>query len=254
MNQEQLILAAIVSSTDDAIIGKDLYGAITSWNQAAERTFGYTANEAIGQSINLIVPAHLQQEEDDVLRHIRAGERIGHYETIRLAKSGSIVQISLTVSPIKTPDGTIVGASEIARDIAGTDHSHRDALRLAAIVDSSEDAIVGKNLNSIVTSWNVAAEQMFGYAAAEIIGKSVRLIIPDDRQHEEDDVLRRIRDGQRIEHFETIRCTKDGTLVPVSLTISPSRNERGVVIGASQIARDIRDRIRADEERRREEE
>jgi PAS domain-containing protein len=78
---------------------------------------------------------------------------------------------------------------------------------------------------------------MFGYAAADIIGKSVRLIIPDDRQHEEDDVLRRIRDGQRIEHFETIRCTKDGTLVPVSLTISPIRNERGVVIGASKIAR-----------------
>lgn len=251
MNQEQLILAAIVSSTDDAIIGKDLCGVITSWNPAAERIFGYTANQAIGQSIGLIVPAHLQQEEDDVLRHIRAGERIGHYETIRLAKSGSIVQISLTVSPIKTPDGTIVGASEIARDIAGTDHSHRDALRLAAIVDSSEDAIVGKNLNSIVTSWNVAAEQMFGYAAAEIIGKSVRLIIPDDRQHEEDDVLRRIRDGHRIEHFETIRCTKDGTLVPVSLTISPIRNERGVVIGMSKIARDISDRIRADEERRR---
>ena len=251
MNQEQLILAAIVSSTDDAIIGKDLCGVITSWNPAAERIFGYTANQAIGQSIGLIVPAHLQQEEDDVLRHIRAGERIGHYETIRLAKSGSIVQISLTVSPIKTPDGTIVGASEIARDIAGTDHSHRDALRLAAIVDSSEDAIVGKNLNSIVTSWNVAAEQMFGYAAAEIIGKSVRLIIPDDRQHEEDDVLRRIRDGQRIEHFETIRCKKDGTLIPVSLTISPIRNERGVVIGASKIARDISDRLRADEERRR---
>jgi len=252
VNQDQLILAAIVSSTDDAIIGKDPHGAITSWNQAAERIFGYTAKEAIGQSIGLIVPADLQHEEDDGLRRIRAGDRIDHYETLRRAKSGKVVQVSLTVSPIIAPDGAIIGASEIAREITQANRLERDAaLRLAAIVESSEDAIVGKDLNSIVTSWNASAEQMFGYAAADIIGKSVRLIIPDDRQHEEDDVLRRIRDGQRIEHFETIRCRKDGSLVPVSLTISPIRNERGVVIGASKIARDISARIRADEERRR---
>jgi len=251
MNQDQLILAAIVSSTDDAIIGKDVDGAITSWNQAAERIFGYTAKEAIGQSIALIVPADLQHEEDDVLRRIRAGDRIDHYETLRRAKSGRVVQVSLTVSPINAPDGTIIGASEIARDMTRANRLEREARHFAAIVASSDDAIVGKDLNGIVRSWNVAAEQMFGYAAADIIGKSVRLIIPDDRQHEEDDVLRRIRDGQRIEHFETIRCTKHGTLVPVSLTISPIRNERGVVIGASKIARDISDRIRADEERRR---
>ena len=252
MNQDQLILAAIVSSTDDAIIGKDPHGAITSWNQAAERIFGYTAKEAIGQSIGLIVPADLQHEEDDALRRIRAGDRIDHYETLRRAKSGKVVQVSLTVSPIIAPDGAIIGASEIAREITQANRLERDAaLRLAAIVESSEDAIVGKDLNSIVTSWNASAEQMFGYAAADIIGKSVRLIIPDDRQHEEDEVLRRIRDGQRIEHFETIRCRKDGSLVPVSLTISPIRNERGVVIGASKIARDISARIRADEERRR---
>jgi len=252
VNQDKLILAAIVSSTDDAIIGKDPHGAITSWNQAAERIFGYTAKEAIGQSIGLIVPADLQHEEDDALRRIRAGDRIDHYETLRRAKSGKVVQVSLTVSPIIAPDGAIIGASEIAREITQANRLERDAaLRLAAIVESSEDAIVGKDLNSIVTSWNASAEQMFGYAAADIIGKSVRLIIPDDRQHEEDEVLRRIRDGQRIEHFETIRCRKDGSLVPVSLTISPIRNERGVVIGASKIARDISARIRADEERRR---
>jgi len=117
MNQDQLILAAIVSSTDDAIIGKDVDGAITSWNQAAERIFGYTAKEAIGQSIALIVPADLQHEEDDVLRRIRAGDRIDHYETLRRAKSGKVVQVSLTVSPIIAPDGAIIGASEIAREI-----------------------------------------------------------------------------------------------------------------------------------------
>ena len=249
MNQEQLILAAIVSSTDDAIIGKDLHGAITSWNPAAERIFGYTAQEAIGGSLGLIVPANLRHEEADVLRRIRAGERIEHYETVRRTRSGALVELSLTVSPINAPDGTILGASEIARDITRTKRLERDARHFAAIVASSDDAIVSKDLDSIVTSWNAAAERMFGYSAAEIIGQSVRVIIPDERQHEEDDVLTRIRAGWRIEHFETIRRAKDGTLVPVSLTISPIRNERGVVIGASKIARDITARIRADEER-----
>ena len=250
-NQHQLILAAIVSSSDDAIIGKDLNEIITAWNQAAERIFGYTAEEAVGQSIHLIVPEDLQHEEDDVLRRVRAGEGVDHYETVRRTKTGRLVQISLTNSPIVTPDGTIVGASQIARDITRIKRLEREARHLAAIVASSDDAIVGKDLDSIVTSWNAAAERMFGYAAAEVVGRSVRLIIPDDRQHEEDDVLRRIREGQRIEHFETIRRRKDGTLCPVSLTISPIRDERGVVIGASKIARDIGDRIRADDERRR---
>ena len=155
------------------------------------------------------------------------------------------------MSPIRDLSGEIVGASKIARDLSRTQRVQRDALRLAAIVDSSDDAIVGKDLNSIITSWNAAAQRMFGYSAEEMIGKSVRILIPDDRQHEEDDVLSRIRRGQRFEHYETIRRKKDGTLFPVSLTVSPVLNEQGVVIGASKIARDITERVRADEERRR---
>ena len=245
------MLSAIVSSSDDAIIGKNIDGIITSWNGAAERIFGYTAGEAIGQSIRLIVPPDRYKEEDDVLQRIRSGEGVDHYETIRSARDNHLVQVSLTVSPIKTPDGTIVGVSDIARDVTTAKRLERDALRLAAIVESSEDAIVGKDLNSIVTSWNAAAERIFGYSSAEMIGRSIRQLIPDDRQHEEDDVLRRIRKGQRIEHHETVRRRKDGTLIPVSLTISPIRNEHGDVVGASKIARDITDRKRADEERQR---
>jgi PAS domain S-box-containing protein len=127
----------------------------------------------------------------------------------------------------------------------------RDAFRLAAIVDSSDDAIVGKDLNGIVTSWNAAAERLFGYSATEMIGQSIRRVIPDDRQQEEDEVLRKIRLGEKVDHYETIRRKKDGTLFPVSLTISPILDERRVVIGASKIARDITDRQRADDERRR---
>jgi PAS domain S-box-containing protein len=110
---------------------------------------------------------------------------------------------------------------------------------LSAIVDSSDVAIVSKTLESIITSWNPAAEIMFGYTADEVIGRSIRLIIPEERQAEEDFVLDRIRRGERVEHFETVRVAKDGRKLDISLTISPIRNAQGVIVGASKIARDI---------------
>jgi PAS domain S-box-containing protein len=127
----------------------------------------------------------------------------------------------------------------------------RDALRLAAIVDSSDDAIVSKNLDGIVLTWNRAAERIFGFTAEEMIGQSIRRLIPDDLQAEEDTVLAKLRRGERVEHYETIRQRKDGSRVPVSLTVSPLRTADGAVIGASKIARDISDRKRAEEERQR---
>ncbi|HEV8438644.1 MAG TPA: PAS domain S-box protein [Methylomirabilota bacterium] len=125
------------------------------------------------------------------------------------------------------------------------------AWRLAAIVESSHDAIVSKTLDGIITSWNGAAERIFGYSAAEAVGQRITLIIPADRLAEEDEVLARLRRGERIDHFDTVRVTKDGRQVNVSLTVSPVRNSAGVVIGASKIARDITDQKRAEEERRR---
>jgi PAS domain S-box-containing protein len=125
------------------------------------------------------------------------------------------------------------------------------ARRLAALVASSDDAIASKTLDGIVTSWNRAAERMFGYTAAETIGASIRRIIPANRQNEEDEVLARIRRGERIEHFDTVRQRKDGTLIPISLSVSPIRDEGGTVVGASKIARDITDRMKAEEERAR---
>ena len=247
----QLRLAAIVSSSDDAIISKDLAGTITSWNNAAERIFGYTEAEAVGQSIYLIIPPERQSEEEHVLATIRRGDVVDHFETERMRKDGSRVTVSLTVSPIRDAHGTIVGASKIARDIGRAQRVQRDALRLAAIVDSSDDAIVSKDLDGIVTSWNRAAERMFGYTAEEMIGQSIRKLLPDDRQSEEDVVLGRIRRGERLEHYETIRQRKNGERFPVSLTVSPILTAEGVVIGASKIARDITDRVRTDEERRR---
>src|SRR5581483_1674771 len=128
------------------------------------------------------------------------------------------------------------------------DRADRALRRLAAIVESSDDAIASKDLDGIVTSWNRAAERMFGYTAAEMIGRSIRVIVPPDRQAEEDGVLAAIRRGDKLDHFETIRRRKDGSLIPVSLTISPIRDEAGRVVGASTIARDISDRRRAEDE------
>jgi PAS domain S-box-containing protein len=243
--------AAIVESSDDAIISKDLNGTIVSWNRAAERLFGYTAAEIVGQSVRVIIPPDRQSEEDQVLGTVRRGEIVDHFETVRLRKDGTRVPISLTVSPIRTSTGEIIGASKIVRDLSRVQRVQRDALRLASIVDSSDDAIVSKDLHSIVTSWNAAAERMFGFAESEMVGQSIRRIIPDDRQPEEDEVLSRIRRGERVEHYETIRRRKDGTLVPVSLTVSPIISQDGTIVGASKIARDISERERAEQERQR---
>jgi PAS domain S-box-containing protein len=118
--------------------------------------------------------------------------------------------------------------------------------RLAAIVDSSDDAIVSKTLDGVITSWNRGAERIFGYTAAEAVGQHIFLIIPDDRKAEEEDVLARLRRGERVDHFETVRQAKDGRRLPISLTVSPIRNAEGTVVGASKVARDISDRKTAE--------
>jgi PAS domain S-box-containing protein len=231
-------LAAIVASSDDAIISKDLNGIITSWNRAAETMFGFTAGEAIGHSIFLIIPDDRRGEEDFVLGRIRAGLSIDHYETVRRRKDGTPLDVSLTMSPIRLDD-VVIGVSKIVRDITMTKRHEREALRLAAIVSSSDDAIVGKDLNGAIQSWNRGAEKMFGYTAGEAIGRNITIIIPEDRLDEETTVLSRIRAGMPVEHFETIRRRKDGTLLNISLTVSPIRDASGRVVGASKIARDV---------------
>jgi PAS domain S-box-containing protein len=249
MDEAQKHLVTIVDATDDVIIGKDAAGLILSWNLAAERVLGYTEAELIGQSIRLIWPPELQDEEQAVLTGVLAGRGARHYETLRLHKDGHRVPMSVTISPITTPQGEIVGTYTIAQDVTTSRRLERDARHLAAIVDSSDDAIVSKDLDGVVISWNAAAEAMFGYSADEMIGRSIRHIIPADRQQEEDEVLRRIRAGQKVEHYETVRERKDGGLVAVSLTVSPIRDEYGTVVGASKIARDISERQRAEQER-----
>jgi PAS domain S-box-containing protein len=141
--------------------------------------------------------------------------------------------------------GRLTGAVNMLVDVTERNQAENAVLRLAAIVESSDDAIVSKDLNGIVASWNQGAERLFGYTAEEMIGKSITVLIPADRLHEEADVLGRIRRGERIEHYETVRLRKDASLVDISLTVSPIKRADGKVIGASKIARDITERKRA---------
>jgi len=242
-----LLLTAIVDSSDDAIISKDLNGVITSWNKSAERMFGYTAAEAIGQAVTLLIPPGRLDEEPKILARLRSGERVDHFETIRRRKDGALLELSLTISPVRDAQGAVIGASKIARDISERKLAGRSALLLSAIVDSSDDAIISKDLNGVITSWNESAERMFGYTAAEAIGRPVTMLIPPDRLDEEPKILARLRRGERVDHFETVRRRKDGTLLDISLTISPVRDAQDAVIGASKIARDISEskRVRA---------
>src|SRR5688572_26255707 len=242
-------LAAIVESSDDAIVSKTLDGVITSWNPGAERMFGWTAAAAVGRHITLIIPKERHAEEADVLAALRRGERVDHFETVRVAKDGHLLGVSLTVSPIRDATGRVVGASKIARDISARQQGELDRARLGAIVESSDDAIIGKTLAGFITSWNPSAERIFGWTAAEAVGCHISLIVPEERRVEEAEVLARIARGERVQHFDTVRVTKDGRFLDVSLTVSPIRDGGGRVVGASKIARDVSGRRRLEEER-----
>jgi PAS domain S-box-containing protein len=245
----ELLLSAIIDSSDDAIVSKSLDGLVTSWNSSAERIFGYTADEMRGRPVALLLPPGREAEEEEILAKVRRGERVDHFETIRQRKDGQLVDVSVTISPIRDAQGTIVGASKVARDITDIKRGNRAGLLLAAIVSSSEDAIVSKSLDGIITSWNNAAERLFGYTPAEAIGQPVLMLVPLDRKEEEPKILAQIRRGERVDHFETIRVRKNGELFPVSLTISPIKAGNGQIVGASKIARDITDFKRISSER-----
>jgi PAS domain S-box-containing protein len=150
-------------------------------------------------------------------------------------------------SPLRDADGNLVGAVNALIDVTERKKGEDAARVLAAIVESSDDAIVSKDLNGIIQSWNPGAERIFGYPESEVIGRSIRMIIPDDRQAEEDEVLAEIAKGERISHFDTVRRRKDGREIHISLTVSPIRDEEDRVIGASKVARDITDRKVAEE-------
>lgn len=242
-------LAAIVTFSDDAIISKDLNGFITSWNKAAEGIFGYTAEEAIGRHITMIIPPELLQDEDRILANIRNGIPIKHFETIRITKDGRRIPLSLTISPIKDEHGTIIGASKTARDITEQKGLEQQLALMAALVASSSDAIWSMSLDGVVTSWNTSAEKLYGYVAAEMIGTLGIMIVSPGRRSEFENFREKIGLGLVVENYEMEQLTAGGEQVHVSMSMSPIYDAEQTLIGIAIIARDITERKRLEQQR-----
>jgi PAS domain S-box-containing protein len=162
--------AAIVQSSHDAIVAKDLNGIITDWNQSAERIFGYKAYEIIGKSILTLIPQDRHDEEKDILQRICRGESIDHYETIRRRKDGRLIDVSLTISPVRDSAGKIVGASKIARDITKQKQTERRLAEQARLLDLSNEAILVRDSGDHITYWNNGAAELYGYSVKEALG------------------------------------------------------------------------------------
>jgi PAS domain S-box-containing protein len=231
--------------SDDGIITTDPRGTIDSCNRAAEALLGYEAAQLIGQSVQMLVPADRQAEMDAAMARFAQGDGGGALDAIRVDRAGRRRDVVLTMAGLIDGGHRLVGMCGIVRDLTGFRQAASAQAYLASIVESSDDAIISKNLDGIIQSANAAAERMFGYTSAELVGRPVRILIPADRQDEEDHILARIRRGDRVDHFETVRMTKDGQLLNVSLTISPVRDASGTIIGVSKVARDITEQRRA---------
>ncbi|HEY3636837.1 MAG TPA: PAS domain S-box protein [Rhizomicrobium sp.] len=242
------LFQTLIATAVDGIVVIDERAQILVFNQACEHLFGYSPDEVLGKNVSLLMPEPYHGEHDGYLaRYIETGVRhiigIGR-EVIGKKKSGSTFPIHLSVGEGRFGAGRIfVG---ILRDITERQQSDRRLRELQsdlfyhdAIVTNSDDAIIGKDLNGIVRSWNKGAETLFGWLASEMIGQPILLLFPPDRLHEEDEFLARLRAGGRIDHYETVRRRKDGHEIEVSVTISSIRGPDGEIIGASKIARDI---------------
>jgi len=229
-------LTAIVESSDDAIIGKTLDGVITSWNQAAERIFGYTAAEMIGQDIRQIIPEDRQGEEKEVLARLRRGERIDHFKTVRMARGGRKIDILLTVSPIKDARGRIVGAAKIAREITERNWTGGAVIpserHARAILEAVSEAILLINEAGIIVSVNRKTEEMFGYSREDVLGRPLEMLLPERfRSPHADHRAAYFRDphvrpmGQGL---NLLARRRDGTDFPVEISLSYVRTDEGM--------------------------
>ena len=243
-------LRAILETAVEGIITIDERGLIESFNPAAEKIFGCPAAEAIGQNVKMLMPAPYHREHDGYLSNYHQTRQpkvigIGR-EVVGRRKDGTTFPMDLSVSEVRLADRRMF--TGFVRDITERKEAEKALLHYAALVESSDDAIIGKTLDGTVTSWNRGAEMIFGFSRAEMIGQPISLIIPEDRQDEEPGILKKLRDGESVDHFETVRRRKDGRLIDVSVTISPIRDPAGNIIEASKVARDITERRRLEKE------
>ncbi|MGA2927245.1 MAG: PAS domain S-box protein [Solirubrobacteraceae bacterium] len=229
-------LADAAELATDAVLSIDLEGRVRHWNRGAEQLYGFTAAEAIGRDLRELTM--LTDEPSENVARVLAGESGYLYEAQRRRKDGTIIEALTRAVPWRV-DGRVVGVTGVSVDITERKRAEQATARLAAIVDSSDDAIIGKTLDGEITSWNAAAERIYGYSAAEALGKHVSILTPPGERDELVSLLQRVAGGEHVTHFETTRRRKDGRLIDVSVTISPIMDPDGRIIGAATVAHDI---------------
>jgi PAS domain S-box-containing protein len=252
------VLAAVVDCSDDAIISKDLNGIITTFNEGAERLFGYKAEEVMGKPVTILFPSDRQHEEPEILARIRRGERIAHYETVRRRKDGTLVDISLTVSPVKDDQNRIIGASKIARDIterklseARLRESERQLQELIAAIPA---AIYTTDAEGKLTYFNGAVAELAGRAPT--IGRewwaTCKLYRPDGTllPHDQYPIAVALREGRAIRNAEVVVERPDGTRIPIIPYPTPLRDDSGKIIGAINMLVDVSERKQAETQQR----
>lgn len=247
----EMTVDAVLKVLPEAVYTTDENGLITFFNQAAVALWGITpqlGKTCFCGSWKLYWPdgSPLPHGECPLAMALKEKRSIRGFETIAARPDGTRVRFLSFPSPLFDLNGILIGAVNILIDVSDQALADEATLRHNAIVESSDDAIIAKDLNGTIINWNRGAERLFGYTAEEAVGRPVAMLIPLDRQDEEPGILARIGRGERIEHYETIRRRKDGSLVEISLSVSPIRNRQGRVIGAAKIARDITDRRQAE--------
>ncbi|HYD88175.1 MAG TPA: PAS domain S-box protein [Vitreimonas sp.] len=245
--QHQRFLEALSA----AVYTTDAEGRITFYNSAASKLWG--RNPELGElwcgSWRIYKPdgTPLPHDECPMAMCLKQGGEVRGVEAVAERPDGSRVPFMPYPTPLHDEDGKLTGAINLLVDLSDLHQAEIERAKLAAIVESSDDAIVSKTLQGVVTSWNASAERIFGYSASEMIGQHITKIIPPELHSEESRILSELAAGKRIEHYETVREAKDGRRVHVSLTVSPIRNGRGEIVGASKVGRDITERKRAEE-------
>jgi PAS domain S-box-containing protein len=244
-SREQLLTT--LRSIGDAVIATDAQGRVTFMNEVAQALTGWKLNEARGRDLRQvfqIVNEETRAEvESPVARVIRENRIVGlANHTMLIAKDGKEIPIDDSGAPMRDEDGNINGVVLVFRNITERRQAEEVSRRLASIVESSVDAIIGKTLEGIITSWNKSAERLYGYSAEEVIGRPISILAPPDRPEEIPNILRRLKRGERIEHFESKRVKKNGEVIDIALTISPIMTNEGAIIGAATIARNITER------------
>jgi PAS domain S-box-containing protein len=235
--------AKLLDLSFNAVILRDGKDRITYWNKGAEELYGWKRDEVLGRVTHSLFQTEFSEPLDSIFGYLRREKR-WQGELIHTRKNGTKLTVLSRWALQFDSETNIESIMEANIDITASKEANRLNNLLAAIVGSSDDAIISKRLDGTITSWNDGAERMFGYTAKEVVGKQITLIIPQDRRSEEASIIKRLKSGERIDHFETVRVRKDGTPLDISLTISPVKDGTGKVIGASKVARDVTGRKR----------